>query len=45
MVGYPKDVESVVLDDKTGLINYMKEGSILIDHTTSSPDLAEIIAD
>lgn len=45
MVGYPKDVESVVLDDKTGLINYMKEGSILIDHTTSSPDLAEVIAD
>lgn len=40
MLGYPHDVEQVTLDEKTGVLNYMKEGSILIDHTTSSPGLA-----
>lgn len=40
MLGYPHDVEKVVLDDKTGILPHMKEGAILIDHTTSSPGLA-----
>ena len=30
----------LAFDEKTGVLNYMKEGSILIDHTTSSPGLA-----
>jgi 3-hydroxyisobutyrate dehydrogenase len=37
MVGYPHDVEDVVFNQETGLLHHMKEGSILIDHTTSSP--------
>jgi len=43
MLGYPHDVEQVVLDEKTGILQHMKEGSVLIDHTTSSPGLAERI--
>jgi len=45
MVGFPKDLEDVVLDPVKGLINFMKPGSILVDHTTSKPDLAERIAE
>lgn len=44
MLGYPKDVEEVCLGEE-GLIPNMKEGAILIDHTTSSPALAEKIAE
>jgi len=43
MLGYPKDVESTVLGND-GLINHLKSGSIVIDHTTSSPVLSEKIA-
>jgi 3-hydroxyisobutyrate dehydrogenase-like beta-hydroxyacid dehydrogenase len=43
MVGYPEDVESVVLGEK-GALASMNPGSLLIDFTTSSPDLAERIA-
>jgi 3-hydroxyisobutyrate dehydrogenase len=39
MLGYPKDVEEMVLGN-TGILPYMKKSSYLIDHTTSSPDLA-----
>ncbi len=39
MLGYPKDVEEMVLGEK-GILQHMKKGSYLIDHTTSSPDLA-----
>jgi len=42
MLGYPHDVEEMVLGTG-GLLNSMKSGSYLIDHTTSSPDLAERI--
>mmetsp|Transcript_527 Transcript_527/g.598 ORF Transcript_527/g.598 Transcript_527/m.598 type:complete len:300 (-) Transcript_527:14-913(-) len=42
MVGYPKDVETLVLGDN-GILKAMKPGSILIDHTTSSPSLSEQI--
>lgn len=45
MLGYPHDVEKVVLDEKTGILSHMKEGSVLIDHTTSSPGLASRIAE
>ena len=37
MLWYPHDVEDVVFNPETGLLHHMKEGSILIDHTTSSP--------
>jgi 3-hydroxyisobutyrate dehydrogenase-like beta-hydroxyacid dehydrogenase len=40
MLGYPHDVEKVVFDEKDGILNHMKEGAVLIDHTTSSPGLA-----
>ena len=43
MVGYPEDVESVVLGEKGALASMIK-GSLLIDFTTSSPGLAEQIA-
>ncbi|MFC0236907.1 MULTISPECIES: NAD(P)-dependent oxidoreductase [Fictibacillus] len=42
MVGYPKDVEEVYLDAE-GLVAHAKEGSYLIDMTTSSPQLAQKI--
>ena len=45
MLGYPKDLEEVVLNPDSGLFKFMKSGSILIDHTTSSPDLAERISE
>jgi 3-hydroxyisobutyrate dehydrogenase len=45
MLGYPHDVEKMVLDPTEGLFNYMKPGSILVDHTTSSPNLAVKIAE
>ncbi len=38
IVGYPKDVEQVYLED--GVVEHAKEGAILIDMTTSSPTLA-----
>ncbi|MFS0749044.1 NAD(P)-dependent oxidoreductase [Oceanobacillus sp. 1P07AA] len=42
MVGYPSDVEKVYLGDH-GLIKHSKEGSYIIDMTTSKPSLAEEI--
>lgn len=39
MVGYPTDVEEVYFGDK-GLIGAARPGSILVDLTTSSPELA-----
>ena len=47
MLGFPSDVESMVLGDGTegsGVLSNMKSGAYLIDHTTSSPSLAERIA-
>lgn len=40
MLGYPHDVEDVVFNTENGLLHLMKEGAILIDHTTSSPGQA-----
>lgn len=42
IVGYPKDVESIYLGED-GILNSAKEGSIVIDMTTSSPALAQDI--
>lgn len=39
IVGYPADVEEVYLSDK-GILNNAKAGSVVIDMTTSSPELA-----
>ena len=44
MVGYPKDLESLIFDKDSGIINDIKPNSYLIDHTTSSPGLAERIS-
>lgn len=45
MLGFPHDVESMVLDSEKGILSRMKPGSILVDHTTSSPGLATRIAE
>ncbi len=42
MVGFPSDVEDVYFSEK-GIINSIKENTILIDFTTSSPLLAQKI--
>ena len=39
IVGFPADVEEIYLD-KNGILNHAKKETILIDMTTSSPDLA-----
>lgn len=39
MVGYPADVEEVVLGER-GALDAMQPGALLIDFTTSSPGLA-----
>ena len=44
MLGYPHDVESMTLDKEEGILKHMKPGSYLIDHTTSTPELAARIA-
>lgn len=44
MVGYPKDVEEIYYS-KNGIFAGSKKGQILIDMTTSSPELAKRIAD
>ncbi|MGK3722098.1 NAD(P)-dependent oxidoreductase [Priestia megaterium] len=42
MVGYPEDVEQVYLGEE-GILHHAKEGSYVIDMTTSSPLLAQRI--
>lgn len=44
IVGYPRDVEEVYFGSR-GILSTVREGSLLIDMTTSSPALAERIAD
>ena len=43
IVGFPKDVAEIYLGER-GLVAHARPGAILIDMTTSSPDLAEQIA-
>lgn len=43
MLGYPKEVEEVMLGEK-GVRDSLKEGGVVVDMTTSSPDLAIRIA-
>lgn len=45
IVGYPKDVEEVLLDDKNGVLPGFEAGKISIDMTTSKPSLAVRIYD
>lgn len=40
IVGYPKDVEEVLLNEKTGVLPGFEPGKISIDMTTSKPSLA-----
>ncbi|SDI98638.1 NAD(P)-dependent oxidoreductase [Aliiruegeria lutimaris] len=44
IVGYPADVEEIYLSPG-GILDRARDGAILIDMTTSSPDLARRIAD
>jgi 3-hydroxyisobutyrate dehydrogenase len=43
IIGMPSDVEAVYLGED-GLVNHAKDGTILVDMTTSSPELAKEIA-
>ena len=43
MAGYPKDVESIYFGEN-GIFEASKEGQIIVDMTTSSPELAKKIA-
>lgn len=40
MLGYPKDVEDIMFHETEGIAKHLREGAILIDHTSSSPELA-----
>lgn len=44
MVGYPADVEEIYLEEN-GILNHARQGAMVIDMTTSSPDLAARIYD
>lgn len=44
MIGYPQDVEAVYLGEE-GLVAHARQGACLIDMTTSSPLLAQRIAE
>lgn len=44
MVGYPADVEAIYLDEG-GILDSAREGTVLVDMTTSSPTLAARIAE
>lgn len=44
MLSHPKDVEETVYNPERGVLAHMKAGAYLIDHTTSSPSLAQRIA-
>eukprot|EP00359_Climacostomum_virens_P009607 CAMPEP_0204913332 /NCGR_PEP_ID=MMETSP1397-20131031/11246_1 /ASSEMBLY_ACC=CAM_ASM_000891 /TAXON_ID=49980 /ORGANISM="Climacostomum Climacostomum virens, Strain Stock W-24" /LENGTH=272 /DNA_ID=CAMNT_0052084545 /DNA_START=1 /DNA_END=815 /DNA_ORIENTATION=+ len=42
MLGYPRDVEEIYLGED-GLLVHLAPGSVAVDHTTSSPELARRI--
>lgn len=44
MLGYPHDVEAMLLGEES-VLDVMKAGSFVVDHTTSSPSLAIKIAE
>lgn len=44
MLGYPSDVEEIVFGEEKGILQHLQSGAILVDHTTSKPDLAVRIA-
>jgi 3-hydroxyisobutyrate dehydrogenase len=43
MVGFPQDVKNVILDEKHGLLYGMQKDAVIVDMTTSSPQLAQQI--
>lgn len=45
MLGYPHDVEEMLLNKDTGILQHMKKGACVVDHTTSTPSLAVKIAE
>jgi len=45
MLGYPHDVEEILLNKENGVVNFCKPGTLVIDHTTSAPGLAKRIAE
>ena len=45
IVGYPKDVREVILNESTGALGGLREGGIIVDMTTSKPSLAVEISE
>ena len=43
MLGFPDDVRRMTLSEDHGLLKHMRPKTILIDHTTSSPELSRQI--
>ncbi|GAB2215226.1 hypothetical protein Droror1_Dr00019607 [Drosera rotundifolia] len=43
MLGHPSDVREIVLDRKDAVLKSLKLGGVLVDHTSSSPELAKEI--
>lgn len=45
IVGFPSDVNSVLLDPTSGALSLLRSGGILVDMTTSDPSLSVAISD
>lgn len=45
MVGFPSDVATVISDPEVGVLSGLKEGGIVVDLTTSEPNLAVKISE
>lgn len=45
MLGYPHDLENVLFKNEGGMLQNLQEGAVLVDHTTSSPNLAQKISE
>lgn len=43
MLGYPQDLENILFKTDGGILGHMQKGAVLVDHTTSSPNLAKTI--
>ncbi|CDW87564.1 3-hydroxyisobutyrate dehydrogenase [Stylonychia lemnae] len=43
MLGHPQEVEDLLLNQNTGILQHMKKGALLIDHSTNKPSFGEKI--
>ncbi|KAM7470365.1 hypothetical protein LguiA_008548 [Lonicera macranthoides] len=45
MLGHPSDVRQIVLENPNSILSGLNPGSVVVDHTSSHPDLAKRIFD